>query len=583
MRSRVRAGVTSTTTFCRVIGTDTHLRPDNCAFLSRSAHPSLAPDRTEMSGAVKDEPRAPSDRQRCERIHVAVKSLTESKDYTVRAGCTVRQLKGGLAERMGVPAEQLVLIHSGRVLRESELLSHLKGQDDSVSICMIQRPQHSSPAPTNDPAPETVQSDLTVLLNPDNFTPSPTSPLCLVEGLDNLGLTNSGPGFFPALQRQMESQLLADPEMMCRLLNSPFVQNTLSNSSPQLARQLIQSNPQIQQLLQTNPEVEDMLNNTGVITQVLELIRNPDMIEEMMHHGDRALDNLQPEQGNPETTGDSDSGFQNTDTKRLKLSQTQTVVPPVVTTSSEHQQPAEKESKQTPPFSSHSTDPLRGLTATPRADPNPQSTVTAGMQSLLEEITASPGLMESLLSGPYVSSLLNCLSQNPDLAAQMLLSHPLFSGNPQLQQQMREQIPLFLQQMQGPELLSAMLNPRAMEALLQIQQALQTLAAEAPALIPTAGLGNIGANANTAPELGSNNQSGSGPGVATVTERQQQQFVQQMLQALANSNYGVHGEEFQEELEQLSSMGFGDRHANLQALISTGGDLNTAVQHLLNL
>lgn len=94
------------------------------------------------------------------------------------------------------------------------------------------------------------------------------SDLSTVEGLDNLGLTNSGPGFFPALQRQMESQLLADPEMMCRLLNSPFVQNTLSNSSPQLARQLIQSNPQIQQLLQTNPEVEDMLNNTGVITQV---------------------------------------------------------------------------------------------------------------------------------------------------------------------------------------------------------------------------------------------------------------------------------------------------------------------------
>ncbi|KAG8011959.1 Ubiquilin-1, partial [Nibea albiflora] len=490
------------------------------------------------------------------------------------------QLKGGLAERMEVPAEQLVLIHSGRVLRESELLSHLKGQDDSVSICMIQRPQHSSPAPTSDPAPETVQSDLAVLLNPDadNFTPSPTSPLCLVEGLDNLGLTNSGPGFFPALQRQMESQLLADPEMMRRLLDSPFVQNTLSNSSPQLTRQLIQSNPQIQQLLQTNPEVEDMLNNTGVITQVLELIRNPDMIEDVLHHGDRALDNLQSEQGNPETiTGDSDSGFQKTDTKRLKLSQTQTGVPQVVITSSEHQQPAEKESRQTPPFSSHSTDPLRGLTATPRADPDHQST------SLLEEITASPGLMESLLSGPYVSSLLNCLSQNPDLAAQMLLSHPLFSGNPQLQQQMREQIPLFLQQMQGPELLSAMLNPRAMEALLQIQQALQTLAAEAPALIPTAGLGNIGANANTAPELGSNNQSGSGPGVATVTEQQQQQFVQQMLQALANSNYGVHGEEFQEELEQLSSMGFRDRHANLQALISTGGDLNTAVQHLLNL
>lgn len=129
----------------------------------------------------------------------------------------------------------------------------------------------------------------------------------------------------------------------------------------------------------------------------------------------------------------------------------------------------EGERDQTPPFSSHSTDPLRKLPASPRADP--QRTVTAGkkitihkitkslmsklskmyfssllqiflaflsfsicillvpvsgMQSLLEEIMASPGLMESLLCGPYVSSLLNCLSQNPDLAAQV--THTQFMG-----------------------------------------------------------------------------------------------------------------------------------------------------------
>uniref|UniRef100_A0A673CCQ2 STI1 domain-containing protein n=1 Tax=Sphaeramia orbicularis TaxID=375764 RepID=A0A673CCQ2_9TELE len=187
--------------------------------------------------------------------------------------------------------------------------------------------------------------------------------------------------------------------------------------------------------------------------------------------------------------------------------------------------------------------------------------LASGMQSLLEQITASPGLMESLLSGPYVSSLLNCLSQNPELAAQMLLSHPLFSGNPQLQQQMRQQLPLFLQQMQSPELLSAMFNPKAMEALLQIQQGLQTLAAEAPALIPAAELGNIGANVNAASDTVFNNQSQSGPQVATVTE-QQQHFVQQMLQALANHEVNQHnnlGTDFQEESEQLSSMGFGNR------------------------
>ncbi|XP_040898699.1 ubiquilin-1-like [Toxotes jaculatrix] len=545
-----------------------------------------------MSGAVKDGARAPGEGQRTEMIQVAVKSLTESKDFTVRGDCTVRQLKRGLSERLGASAEQLVLIHSGRVLKESEILSHLKGPNESVSLGMIRRPQFTSSPATGDPASETVQSELTDVLDPDhdNLTPSPTSPLCLVESLDSLGLTNSGPGFFPALQQQMEKQLLADPELMHCVLGSTLVQSTLSTSSPQITRQLILSNPQIQQLLETNPEVGGMLNNTDIITQVLELVRNPDMIEELLRNEDRALDNLQPEQNNPETiSGDSD-GLQKSEGKTqkntLKLSQTR--VSPVGTTSSGAQQTPKGKRDQTPPFSSHSTDPLRDLTATPTADPNPQSTTTAGMQSLLEEITASPGLMESLLSGPYVSSLLKCLSQNPDLAAQMLLSHPLFSGNPQLQQQMRQQLPLFLQQMQSPELLSAMLNPRAMEALLQIQQGLQTLAAEAPALIPVAGLGNTGASVSVAPELASdsvlNSQSENGPQVATVTE-QQQQFVQQMLQALANTNNGVHHEEaeFQEELEQLSSMGFRDRQANLQALISTGGDLNTAIQRLLNL
>lgn len=55
-----------------------------------------------------------------------------------------------------------------------------------------------------------------------------------------------------------------------------------------------------------------------------------------------------------------------------------TGVPPMATTSPGNEQPAEGESHQTPSLSSDSTDPLRGLTSTPRADPNPQSTVTAG-------------------------------------------------------------------------------------------------------------------------------------------------------------------------------------------------------------
>lgn len=38
---------------------------------------------------------------------------------------------------------------------------------------------------------------------------------------------------------------------------------------------------------------------------------------------------------------------------------------------------------------------------------------------------------------------------------------------------------------------------------------------------------------------------------------------------------------FQQQLEQLNSMGFMNREANLQALIATGGDVNAAIERLL--
>lgn len=40
---------------------------------------------------------------------------------------------------------------------------------------------------------------------------------------------------------------------------------------------------------------------------------------------------------------------------------------------------------------------------------------------------------------------------------------------------------------------------------------------------------------------------------------------------------------YQQQMEQLSSMGFLNREANLQALIATFGDINAAVERLLAL
>lgn len=42
---------------------------------------------------------------------------------------------------------------------------------------------------------------------------------------------------------------------------------------------------------------------------------------------------------------------------------------------------------------------------------------TPGMQSLLQQITENPQLIQNMLSAPYMRSMMQSLSQNPDMAA----------------------------------------------------------------------------------------------------------------------------------------------------------------------
>ncbi|VDI81677.1 ubiquilin [Mytilus galloprovincialis] len=69
-----------------------------------------------------------------------------------------------------------------------------------------------------------------------------------------------------------------------------------------------------------------------------------------------------------------------------------------------------------------------------------------GMQSLMSQITQNPQLMENMLQAPYMQAMLQNLSSNPEMAQNMLSANPMFAGNPQLQEQMRTQLPNMVQQ-----------------------------------------------------------------------------------------------------------------------------------------
>nr|BAE43132.1 unnamed protein product [Mus musculus] len=522
-------------------------------------------------------------------MKVTVKTPKEKEEFAVPENSSVQQFKEEISKRFKSHIDQLVLIFAGKILKDQDTLSQ-HGIHDGLTVHLViktqNRPQDNSAQQTNAPG-STVTSSPAPDSNPTSGSAANSSfgvgGLGGLAGLSSLGLNTTN---FSELQSQMQRQLLSNPEMMVQIMENPFVQSMLSN--PDLMRQLIMANPQMQQLIQRNPEISHMLNNPDIMRQTLELARNPAMMQEMMRNQDRALSNLESIPGGYNALRRMYTDIQE---PMLNAAQEQFGGNPFASlvsssSSAEGTQPSRTENRDPLPNpwapQTSQSSPASGTTGsttntmstsggTATSTPAGQSTSgpslvpgagasmfnTPGMQSLLQQITENPQLMQNMLSAPYMRSMLQSLSQNPDLAAQM----------------------------QNPDTLSAMSNPRAMQALLQIQQGLQTLATGAPGLIPgfTPGLaagnsgGSSGTNApSTAPSEDTNPQGGT-------AEPGHQQFIQQMLQALAGVNPQLQSPEvrFQQQLEQLSAMGFLNREANLQALIATGGDINAAIERLL--
>uniref|UniRef100_A0A8D0FXQ5 Ubiquilin 1 n=1 Tax=Strix occidentalis caurina TaxID=311401 RepID=A0A8D0FXQ5_STROC len=550
-------------------------------------------------------------------IKITVKTPREKEEFAVPETSSIQQFKEEISKHFKSHTDQLVLIFAGKILKDQDtLIQH--GIHDGLTVHLVIKTQNRSQDHPGQQIHATGSIATTSISGSNTSTPTSTNSnsfglggLGGLAGLSSLGLNASN---FSELQSQMQQQLLSNPEMMVQIMENPFVQSMLS--SPDLMRQLIMANPQMQQLIQRNPEISHMLNNPDIMRQTLELARNPAMMQEMMRNQDRALSNLESipggynalrrmytdiqepmlnaaqEQfgGNPfaSLVSNASSGGDSQPSRTENRDPLPNPWAPQSSSQSSTSTSTSGESSGSNNVGNSTSASMGQSSAIPNLGPGLGVAMfnTPGMQSLLQQITENPQLMQNILSAPYMRSMMQSLSQNPDLAVQMMLNNPLFAGNPQLQGQMRQQLPTFLQQMQNPDTLSAMSNPRAMQALLQIQQGLQTLATEAPGLIPgfNPGLGGLGSTgAPTGSAVASSVPSENTNPTSGAAEPGHQQFVQQMLQALAGANAQLQNPEvrFQRQLEQLSAMGFLNHEANLQALIATGGDISAAIERLL--
>ncbi|XP_029633058.1 ubiquilin-2 isoform X3 [Octopus sinensis] len=571
------------------------------------------------------------------KITITVKTSKEKQEIKVEADVSVKEFKELVSKKFNAPEEQLCLIFAGKILKDADTLSQ-HGIHDGLTVHLVIKSANRAAAGNtggtngNNTCPAGAGGTST---RPSNNTSSASAnigatPFGLggLGGLAGLGNLGMGSANFMEMQQRMQRELMQNPEMFRSMMENPFVQQMMSN--PDIMRRLITSNPQMRELMERNPEITHMLNNPELMRQTLELARNPAMLQELMRTQDRAMSNLESIPG----------GFNALQRMYRDIQE------PMMN--------AAQEGFGSNPFVSLVSN-SGGMFNTP------------GMQSLLTQMTQNPQLIQNMLQAPYIQTMMQTMSSNPDMAQQILGNNPLFAANPQFQDIFNQYLPTMMNQLQNPQMQTLISNPRALEAIMQIQQSLQQLQNEAPGLFPgltglsipttsntttgstdsttttasstasttttttsteatntsaTAGSAvnssdkpatTAGENTSSSPATTTSTTSSTSPNITGGTNTTASgdsnplggntsadafsNLMAQMVQMMASGQMGNNpmtsgllgtgqmvqppDQRFGPQLEQLAAMGFVDREANIRALTATLGDVNAAIDRLL--
>jgi len=547
------------------------------------------------------------------KITVQVKTPKEKQAVEVEENATVKKFKEAISAKFSnAPVENLCLIFAGKIMKDQETLT-LHNVKDGMTVHLVikQSPATTTPAPAAAAATSSSSIPSPQPAAPTAAAPPPdinASPFGLggFGGIPGMGQLGMGSANFMEMQQRMQRDLMSNPDMLRQVLDNPLTQSLMSN--PDVIRQMLESNPQMQEVMERNPEIRQMLNNPEVLRQMMEIARNPSRLQEMTRTMDRQMQNLEAMPG-----GMNILQRMYRDVQEPVLNAMGGPNPfqdlrgnnaaPAPTPSTETNAPAPN------PWAASGGGSTASTTATPTSTTTPIPGLGAqlgqggglftspGMESLMGQMRDNPTLMSQMMSAPYMQSMFQSLAANPDQAASMLSANPIFAGNPALQQQMSSMMPQLVQQMQNPQVQTLMSNPDAMQAIMQIQTGMETLRSTAPDVFQSMGLPSMPPNLVPPPTATTTNPTSpsasttttptplptSAPGAGGVNPDMFSAFMSQMMgQMRAGDSTQPPEQRFSSQLDQLASMGFVDRQANVQALIATMGDVNAAVERLLS-
>lgn len=515
------------------------------------------------------------------KITINVKTPKEKQSVEIEEDATIKDFKQAVAKKFNAQVDQLCLIFSGKIMKDHETLATHNVKDGLTVHLVIKAPR----TPTNQ------SQESTTVLRPQVPADISASPFGLgmlggIVGLESLGL---GSANFIDLQQTLQRELLSNPETMRQVLDNPLVQSFMND--PENMRNLVTANPQMQELMQHNPEIGYMLNNPEILRQTMEFARNPSMVQELMRSHDRALSNLESIPGGYSALRRM---YRDIQEPMLAAAANQRNPFAALVENSNNQ-----DGQTNPQQGQENRDPLPNPWNQNQNESSNQGQQqgqgrglldSPGMQSLLAQMIENPQLMRNMLNAPYTRSVLEAMAADPAMASRLISANPFLSSNPQMQEQMRAMMSAFIQQMQNPQIQNIVTNPDALAAIMQIHQGMEQLRTIAPEFVENIGMTVPSAPAATGNTATTTPNATTGGGQTRDTNQQDEfsQFMARMVSAMAlNQGVEVDGqpvppeERYRAQLEQLTAMGFGNRDANLQALIATFGDINAAVERLL--
>ncbi|XP_037377632.1 ubiquilin-3-like [Talpa occidentalis] len=493
-------------------------------------------------------------------IRVSVKTPQDCQEFMLAENSSVRHFKKQISSRLHCDTDRLVLIFTGKILRDQDILSQ-RGILDGTTVHLVVRTHLKGALPSpgtlpGPPGPSAHRADAS------------TSDSAAVQA--RLGrLVRCSPDL-PDFLSQLGQLLVSAPESVVQYLEDPLVQGLASEKPANVSHV---------------PESSRPIQKTEPAPKALENLQNPARQQDLLRANKRRLEVLKAVPG-----GDSAMPAICSDIQQLMLS---TLAPLVAskghrlgseTCRGEASAHSRTDTITTPSTASASFRPLAqeirqevsaGLVAQVRgmASNQANSGFRNGMSDFDQDSPAQ-GSQQPIGKATLTSQLrpspnalrraLHILQQNPALL------HYLTTGSP-----LRHHMPL----------LPILTNPRALQALIQIEKGLQVLAREVPGLgIYLWGTGRP-RGARGTPETrggGQDHRADLLPPTLAVL---------QLLHALASacsqstqpppsSTHLTEGS-YQQELEHLKAMGFANHDANLQALRATGGDLHAAIERLL--